>query len=122
MLDDKQIAVLKVLNKLVTTGTFKVVTNDEISALLSQKIAIESEQIKPIVEFLGKENYINLKFAEDNTYCYAITSKTTLYFAQLASIPQKKKSKSPILIFFISMLASFIGTMLAMMIFFYFTL
>ena len=119
MLDKKSTAVLKSLNKLSEGCTYKVVTSDEIIINLSQKNLYDHDNIKEIIDFLNKHEYLNLKFSEENTYCYTLLPKARIYLEQSVSNAKPKKMQFQMQTYVFIMIASFIGTMLAMLIFFY---
>ena len=121
MLDKKTNAVLKVLNKLTEGNTYKVVSGDDILANLTQKSIYDREIIKQIIEFLEKQQYINIKFSEENTYCYSILPKARIYLEQDIVKPKNNQKKFEIMHYIYVMIASFIGAMLAMLVFFYLT-
>ena len=121
MLDKKSHAVLKVLNKLTEGNTYKVVSGDDILSNLTQKSIYDREIIKQIIEFLEKQQYINIKFSEENTYCYSLLPKARIYLEQDIVKPQNNKKKFDIMNYVYVMIASFIGAMLAMLVFFYLT-
>ena len=62
MLDKKSTSVLRVLNKLSSGSAYKVVTADEILSNLTQKNLYDDETIKTIIDFLEKQEYLNIKF------------------------------------------------------------
>lgn len=119
MLDKKSTAILKSLNKLSEGCTYKVVTSDEIIMNLSQKNLYDYDNIKEIMDFLEKQDYINIKFCEENTYCYSLLPKARIFLEQNTNSSKTKKIKLPTSTYVFVMLASFIGCMLAMLIFFY---
>lgn len=119
MLDKQSTAVLKSLNKLCEGCTYKVVTSDEIIMNLSQKNLYDHDNIKEIVDFLEKQEYINLKFSEENTYCYSLLPKARILLEQTNKSLKTKKLRLPISTYVFTMIASFIGCMLAMLLFFY---
>ena len=71
MLDKNSLSVLKVLNKLADAD-YKVITVEEIVPSLTAKSQLTEDDVKHVMEFLFKQEYINIKFSEDNTYCYCI--------------------------------------------------
>ena len=121
MLDKKTTSLLNTLNKLTEGSAYKVVTADEVLSNLSQKSQFDLETIKQSIEFLEKQQYINIKFSEENTYCYSLMPKARIYLEQENQKTRLKKDTSNIMIYVYIMLASFIGTMLALLIFFYLT-
>ena len=79
MLDKKSLTLLKVLNKLSVGTAYKVVTSDELISTLPQKSLYNNDTIKEILDFLEKQEYINIKFSEENTYCYSLLPKARIY-------------------------------------------
>ena len=121
MLDKKTNAVLKVLNRLTEGNTYKVVSGDDIISNLTQKSLYDREIIKQSMEFLEKQQYINIKFSEENTYCYSLLPKARIYLEQDIVKPNNKKRNFDLMNYVYVMIASFIGTILAMLVFFYLT-
>ena len=119
MLDKKSTAVLKSLNKLSEGCTYKVVTSDEIIVNLSQKNLYDHDNIKEIIDFLNKQEYLNLKFSEENTYCYTLLPKARIYLEQNTASAKPKRLEFQTQTYLFVMIASFIGCLLAMLIFFY---
>ena len=121
MLDKKTTLILKTLNKLTEGNAYKVITTEEILANLSQKSQYDLETIKQSVEFLEKQQYLNIKFSEGNTYCYSLMPKARIYLEQEKTKLTPKKNNNQIMMYVYIMIASFIGTMFALLIFFYLT-
>ena len=121
MLDKKTTIVLRALNRLSEGSAYKVVTSNEILSNLSQKSQFDLETIKQSIEFLEKQQYINIKFYEENTYCYSLMPKARIYLEQETNKNSLKKSNRNIMPYVYTMIASFIGSMFAMLIFFYLT-
>ncbi len=116
MLDKNAFAILKVLNKLADTD-YKVVTTDEIVSAQTGKNQLDADSIKQLIQFLFKQEYINIKFSEDNTYCYSVLPKAKQIIEQGQG--KKQKTKTPALNYIIIALSAFIGTILALLIFYY---
>lgn len=121
MLDKKTTIVLKTLYKLTADSAYKVVTSDEILSNISQKSQFDLETIKQSIEFLEKQQYLIIKFSEENTYCYSLLPKARIYLEQETQKGNQKKSSSNLMMYLYIICASFIGTMLALLIFFYLT-
>ena len=121
MLDKKTTLVLKALSRLAENNAYKVVTTDEILSNLNQKSQFDLETIKQCIEFLEKQQYLNIKFCEENTYCYSLMPKARIYLEQENPKPSSNKKSNELMMYVYIMLASFIGTMLALLIFFYLT-
>ncbi len=123
MLDKKSISVLKAMNKLALGSAYKVVTTDEIMSILAQKAQYDNDSLKDIISFLEKQEYINVKFSEDNTYCYSITPKGNIYLEQTDGKTKSHTTKqNKFLPYLFVAVASFVGTILALIIFFLLTL
>lgn len=120
MLDKKSVAVLKTLNKLSVGSAYKVITSEEILDSLSQKSQYDSDSIKQIIEFLEKQEYINIKFSEENTYCYSLLPKAHILLEQNGTKQKQKSQVLPFLTYVYIFVAAFLGTMLALCIFFFF--
>ncbi len=121
MLDKKTIAVLKALNRLADGNAYKVITSEEVLMCLTQKSQFDVDSIKQIIAFLEKQEYVNIKFSEENTYCYSLLPKARIFLEQETNKPKAKKTKFSYSLYVFVMLASFIGTMLALLVFFYLT-
>lgn len=120
MLDKNTVCVLRLLNKLTEGNAYKVITGDEILSNLS-KSQFDLDAIKQIIEFLEKQQYINIKFSEENTYCYSLLPKAKIYLEQEQAKGISKKGNQQIMTYVYIMIASFIGTMIALLVFFYLT-
>ena len=121
MLDKKTAIVLRALNRLTEGNAYKVVTANEILSNISQKSQFDLETIKQSIEFLEKQQYINIKFYEENTYCYSLMPKARIFLEQENTKSSVKKNNQNVMQYVYIMLASFIGSMFAMLIFFYLT-
>lgn len=119
MLDKRSIAVLRTLNKLTEGSAYKVITGDEIISNLAQKSQFDLDSIKQILEFLEKQEYINIKFSEENTYCYSLLPKARICLEQESWKKSEKKQKIQIMNYVFVMISSFIGCLLALIIFFF---
>ncbi len=122
MLDKKSTAVLKALNKLAINSAYKVVTTDEIISNLTQKSQFDNDSVNEIMSYLGKQEYINIKFSEENTYCYSLLPKARILLEQSDGKIKQTKPNMPFLNYVYIFIASFVGTMLALIIFFLITL
>ena len=97
MLDKKSTAVLKALNKLAINSAYKVVTTDEIISNLTQKSQFDTDSVNEIMSYLGKQEYINIKFSEENTYCYSLLPKARILLEQSDGKIKQTKPNMPFL-------------------------
>ena len=119
MLDKKSISVLKALNKLSNGTAYKVATSEEIIIVLNQKSQYDADTIRQTMDFLEKQEYITIKFSEENTYCYSLLPKARIVLEQETGKNKAKQTPNKFLSYLFVMLASFIGTILALLAFFY---
>lgn len=117
MLDKNSLSVLKILNKLADTD-YKVITIEEVSSAQTSKNQLKEDDIKHIMEFLSKQEYINVKFSEDNTYCYCILQKAKQLLEQ-GSTKKPTRNKTNLFNYIITASAAFVGTILALIIFYF---
>ena len=68
MLDKKTAIVLRSLDKLSEGCAYKVITASEILSSISQKSQFDSEAIKQCVEFLEKQQILNIVYKSNRTY------------------------------------------------------
>lgn len=122
MLDKKSLAVLKALNKLTDGTAYKVATSEEIISLLNQKSQYDNDSIKQIMDFLEKQEYLTIKFSEENTYCYSLLPKARIVLEQEATHSKPKKQGLSMTQYLLVATASFVGTILALIVFFAFTI
>ena len=121
MLDKKTTSVLKILSKLAQDNAYKVITGEEVLSNITQKSQYDLDTIKQIIEFLEKQEYITIKFSEENTYCYSLLPKARIFIEQENFKTKPKKNSKPIISYVLTMAASLIGSLLALIIFFYTT-
>lgn len=120
MLDKKSMAILKSLNKLSFGCTYKVVTVDEIVQNLSTKNIYDQENIKQIMDFLSKQEYINIKFSEEDTFCYSLLPKARIYLEQ-GNLQNNKRKKTYLSFwcYVLVVISAFLGSALALAFFIY---
>jgi DNA-binding MarR family transcriptional regulator len=120
MLDKKSIAILKSLNRLSEGCTYKVVTSDEIITNLSQKSLYDHDNVKEIMEFLEKQEFINIKFSEQDTFCYSLLPKARIYLEHNSKTSRRKNINLTIKNYLIIALSCFASSILSLLVFFYF--
>ncbi len=118
VLDKKTINVLKVLRKLSDGTAYKVTTSDEVISMLSQKSAYDADTIKQIFDYLSKQEYLIIKFSEENTYCYSLLPKANILLEQQNLVSKPEKQKFSVWNYVLILLLSFVGCLLALLFFF----
>lgn len=96
MLDKKTTTVLKVLGKLCEDTAYKVVTMDDILSNIPSRLQYDADGVKQTIDYLCKQEYIVLKFEEDNTFCYSMLPKARISLEQEQSKSRPKKTKFPV--------------------------
>lgn len=119
MLDKKSIIVLKALKRLLADASYKVVTAQEVASSI-QKKDYDQDTIKETIDYLSKQEYINLKFSEDDTYCYSMLPKGRISLEQVGS--KRKETDLSFKQYVFIALASMVGSILAIVFFFSLTL
>ena len=76
---------------------------------------------KEIINFLAEQDYLNIKFSEENTYCYSLLPKARIFLEQQTK-SKSKKGPSGIMSYVYTLIASFLGSILALLVFFYLTI
>jgi hypothetical protein len=120
MLDKKTTMVLKVLGKLGEDCAYKVVTVEEILSSISSRNQYDADSVKQIIEFLCKQEYIVLKFEEDETFCYSLLPKARIYLEQDSVKVKPKKQHLPYGWLVLCMVMSAVGCFVANVLFYYF--
>ena len=118
MLDIKSKLVLKILIKECPYGAYNIVESKDIISLLPNKYKIDIEGLENILIFLERQEYISIKYDDDGVFCLCVLP----YGYEIFENDENKKredKKSPrlwlyiIINFFATLLAGFLGTMIA---------
>lgn len=117
MLDIKSNIVLKILCKECPNGSYKIVDAGDIISAMPNKYKVDSEGLEHILIYLERQDYISIKYDDDNVYCLAVLP---FGFQHCESSNQKEasqKRKLPlylmfIIYFFLSFLACFLANII----------
>lgn len=115
MLDLKSKLVLKILQKECKSGGYKIVEKADIISSLPTKYRMEDEALDHIITFLERSECIHIKYDDEKVYCLCILPIGN----QLAEneLKEKKEHKFSIvkyvLFFFLLLMGSFLGSLLA---------
>lgn len=118
MLDIKSILVLKILNKECPNGAYKIIDASDIISSMPSKYKIDSEALAHILNYLERQDCISIKYDDDNVYCISVMpygSEICENSKQKEKIANKKLPSLTyfLIIFLLSMTASFIANILA---------
>ncbi len=119
MLNKKSLKVLKVLSSICEDGTYKVIEYEN----LIQKLSIEKNSSKMVIDQILDNlkvcQYIDIKYAENNTYCLSVLPKGRMIIEEKSMFLKSQKTTN--LMLFATMLFSgimaFIGAFLAVILF-----
>lgn len=119
MLDVKSKLVLKILNKECPNGAYKIVDSADIISALPNKYKMDYSALEHILNYLERQDCISIKYDDDNIYCICVLP----FGCEICENVQKEKKPnklSPIvyfiIVFILSLLASFISNLLAKLI------
>ena len=118
MLENRSIAVLNSLNRLSQINEYKVVTIEDILDNIKKNYQFDQSDIQKCMEFLDKQGFINIKYSDKNTFCYCLLPKSKMILEETKEKMSKSKTNNFYSLLLI-MLASFIGSMSALLIFYY---
>ena len=115
MLDTKCTLILKVLQKECKNGSYKILDKNDIISALPTRYRCDTEELDHIISYLERQDYISVKYDDDNIYCLCI-----LPAINEISTPKKKKKGSkfilPLVVFILSFIGGFIGSLIASLI------
>ena len=115
MLDKKTANVLSVVNDQCKDNNYIIIKNEDITPHLKKRNKLSNEEIKSSVNYLAEREYIQLKYAEEGTYCLTMLPKGRLFEEQqkekYANLREEeiRHLKFLIKVGFISAIFSFLG-------------
>lgn len=124
MLDIKSKLVLKILIKECPNGAYNIVDGKDIISMLPNKYKLDLDGLDNILIYLERQEFISIKYDDDGIYCLCVLPFGNEILEHEAE--QKKESTKPafswivfFMIFTLSFLASFLGTLSAYFLFNY---
>lgn len=72
MIDIKSKIVLKILAKECPNGAYKIVDTSDIISAMPNKYKVDSEGLKHVLIYLERQDYISIKYDDENLYCIAV--------------------------------------------------
>lgn len=118
MLNKRNTATLKVLNLLCEDDTYKVLDFDTMISKFSSKSKISKMDLEQSLDFLQAGNYIDVKYAEEDTYCLCVLPKGRMILEESLFESNTLSKFSKLLIFtsLSSGVMAFLGAMIAVLI------
>lgn len=108
MLDLKSNLILKILKKECKNGGYKIIDKSDVISSLPGKYRCEFEELDHITSYLERQDYISIKYDDENVYCLCILPRAN----EENETKKIKKSKLPIIIPILSLLMGFIGALI----------
>ncbi len=112
MIDIKYLYILKILKNEIPNGNFALIESKDIIASLPNKYKLDIESISKALSYLERNEFINIKYADDGLYCLCILPKTDQILEKQIET-KRKNSKIYWIIILITFFSSFIGSLLA---------
>lgn len=115
MLDKKTTATLKILNAICEEGTYKVIDYNNLISKFPNRYKVNKEALDQNLEYLKTGQYIDIKYAENDTYCLCVLPKGRMILEDSTreSKTIKHFNKMLIITMFVSGIMAFLGAFLA---------
>lgn len=79
MLDERTSVLLEILNKKCSSGSYKIITSDELILKFPARYGADKDLIWQMVINLSQNGFISVKYDRDGEFCLALTPKGRLY-------------------------------------------
>lgn len=120
MIDIKTKLVLKILAQECGNGNYKIVEISDIIMALPKRYRMDSDAVKHILEHLERQDYISIKYDDEDIYCLAVLpfGFETLESDSLMDFNRKKEKqkKFSVLTFVLCFASALLGTTLGILI------
>lgn len=115
MLDERTSVLLEILNKKCSSGSYKIITSDELILKFPARYGADKDLIWQMVINLSQNGFISVKYDRDGEFCLALTPKGRLYAetAVKQSLTAEKPPKTDLLPYFYNFLSIFAAIVLA---------
>ena len=112
MLDTKSKLVLKIIQKECKNGSYKIIEKNDVISALPLKYRCETDELDHIMNFLERQDYISIKYDDENVYCLCILPLANEVFEESKKKRKKNSILIPLLTLIFAFLGSFLGTIL----------
>ena len=117
MLDIKSKLVLKILVKECPYGSYNIIESKDVISALPSRYKIDIEGLENILIFLERQEYISIKYDDDGVYCLCVLPFGYEVLENEASKKREDKKSSRLWVYIVfSLLTSFLGSFLAVVI------
>ena len=119
MLDKNTLTTLKTLCNICEDDGYKVIDYNNLIAKLPAKFKVEKDELDQNLEYLQGGKFIDIKYAENDTYCLCILPKARVILEDetLENKTILRANKMLVLTMFASGLMAFLGAFLAVWLF-----
>ena len=109
MLDVKSKLILKILQKECKNGSYKIVDKNDVISSLPLKYRCDFDELDHIMTFLERQDYISIKYDDENVYCLCILPLANELFEENKNKKKKNNYLIPILSLILGFLGAFLG-------------
>ena len=112
MLDRKLMAVLQAVNDLCVSGTYEILSVDDILNEIPKRLAVEEKFIHVAIDALAEKRLISVKYSDEQEFCLAPLPDGKMKCEQKSEedAPTAQKSNKKTALY--CLIASFLGSML----------
>lgn len=117
MLDLRTFELLKLLYKRCPSGSYKIVTSDEMIEGFPARYGADKDLIRQMIINLSQKGFLSLRYEGEGEYCVSLTPEGRLFFENESKAKLDKKYKiTDLLPYFFNFLSIFTAIFLAEMI------
>lgn len=115
MLDERTSVLLELLNKKCSSGSYKIITSDELILKFPARYGADKDLIWQMVINLSQNGFISVKYDRDGEFCLALTPKGRLYSETTLkqTVSTEKTPKTDLLPYFLNFLSIFTAIVFA---------
>lgn len=115
MLDERTSVLLELLNKKCSSGSYKIITSDELILKFPARYGADKDLIWQMGINLSQNGFISVKYDRDGEFCLALTPKGRLYSETTLkqTVSTEKTPKTDLLPYFLNFLSIFTAIVFA---------
>ncbi len=116
MLDTLTATLLRAVNELCGEGKYEVIEENELLSAFPRKVAMDRQGLKKTLDYLCKNGYVDVRYAEDGVYCLCSLPDGRRYSEQVReerSDGIRRRAKSLVFTITGAFLGGFLGSLLA---------
>ena len=119
MLDQRTATLLNHVNALCADGTYKIIEQEELLSCFPAKMGMDGESLSKTVSYLQENGYLDVKYAQDGTYCLCPLPEGRMYVerARAAKSDVSRRRRDIVLMTAIgAFIGAFAGSLIAWLI------